>query len=191
MWLSITANNLIYTSLWPVNTVLEVELQSLCARMSPKALSSCLCHWPKRRVTAWATGASRSYRKRSALGEEWMDHSPGLRVFVCRGQCVAFTGDSSLGSSDHSWEDAEWSSAPHVSGGWLGLELMVMGRAPFSEDPQVNSASHGSGWATERRGENKRCWLGGLSSFFNFEKRSFQLWIGPLSCKEQCQLTHI
>lgn len=45
-----------------------------------------------------------------------MDHSPELSVFfVCWGQCVAFMGDSSLGSRDHSMGKAEWSS--HVLGG--------------------------------------------------------------------------
>lgn len=40
---------------------------------------------------------------------------------------MAFTGDSDLGSSDHSMGKAEWSSTPHVLGGCLGWELVVLG----------------------------------------------------------------
>lgn len=144
----------------------------------------------KRKLKAWAAASSRSYRKRLALREEWMDHSPGFSVLSVGDNvwlsrvthtwaAVTTPWEKRNGVQPHMYREGVWVWS------WWGWGGLVSLRTKESTQLAVGQAEQPKGYE-----KIKGASLAG-SAFFYVEKRSFQLWIGPLSCKKQCQLTHI
>ena len=157
MWL-ITASKLIYISFWPLTpcwklasffTVCTVFVLARHQNLSPHVCVS------DRRVTG-------RRQPLEVTGRGW--HLPKSEGTTLLGWAFLSVGDNVwLSRVTHLW--AEWplhgkrrmEFSGTCAGRCLGPELMGAGRVHFSEDQRVNSASHGSDWATERMEEKKRC----------------------------------
>ena len=155
MWLII----IIIVSLWILNILMGVCLGFqfvvfalvLPCKFSPRLfapalvlvtdcgqrrLSACVNNeFRKRRLNA---GAAASSKLQKEVGSWRSMNGPlsWVECFVHWEQCVAFMGDSSLGSSDHAMGTVEWSSIPcvprgswslHYGSEWGGEGLFLLG----------------------------------------------------------------
>lgn len=158
MWV-IIADKLTYISPWSVNISVKVCLDfhfvlSLSWASEKVVSHACfsqfmlVAEFGKRRLTAHSD--SSILRKLQEEVRSWRSVNGPLswvERFVHWGQCVAFMGDSTGGSSDHCMGKLEWSSSSRVPRQYLGHCTTGAGGGRdgcFSKDQGVSSTSSGS-----------------------------------------------